>query len=163
MHKRKKITFLPLTPAEIVKCEQEIAENKRKEFENESENQQVAKKVFSSKKEKATTTSKSDGIKLKGYVMLATKSDLAEICDNELLCYTLICKDALVSLENISSSLPSIVANLLQEFMDVFLAEVPLGLPPIQGIEHQIDLIPGATLPNYASYRTNPEETKEIQ
>jgi hypothetical protein len=36
MHKGKKITFLPLTPAEIVKCEQEIAENKRKEFENES-------------------------------------------------------------------------------------------------------------------------------
>jgi len=31
------------------------------------------------------------------------------------------------------------------------------------GIEHQIDLIPGATLPNHPAYRTNPEETKEIQ
>jgi RIO-like serine/threonine protein kinase len=31
------------------------------------------------------------------------------------------------------------------------------------GIEHQIDLISGATLPNRAAYRTNPEETKEIQ
>jgi ribulose bisphosphate carboxylase small subunit len=40
---------------------------------------------------------------------------------------------------------------------------VPPGLPPIQGIEHQIDLIPGASLPNRAPYRTNPEETKEIQ
>src|SRR3954463_12902532 len=29
-------------------------------------------------------------------------------------------------------------------------------------IEHQIDLIPGASLPNRAPYRTNPEETKEI-
>jgi hypothetical protein len=28
--------------------------------------------------------------------------------------------------------------------------------------EHQIDLIPGASLPNRAPYRTNPEETKEI-
>jgi hypothetical protein len=28
---------------------------------------------------------------------------------------------------------------------------------------HQIDLIPGASLPNRAAYRTNPEETKEIQ
>ncbi|WVZ93600.1 LOW QUALITY PROTEIN: hypothetical protein U9M48_039568 [Paspalum notatum var. saurae] len=36
-------------------------------------------------------------------------------------------------------------------------------LPPIRGIEHQIDLIPGASLPNRAAYRTNPEETKEIQ
>ena len=95
--------------------------------------------------------------------MLATKSGLAEICDNQLPCYALISKDALVSLENISSSLSSAVANLLQEFVDVFPAEVPPGLPPIRGIEHQIDLILGETMPNRAAYRTNPEETKETQ
>jgi hypothetical protein len=33
----------------------------------------------------------------------------------------------------------------------------------LRGIEHQIDLIPGAMLPNRAAYRTNPKETKEIQ
>jgi hypothetical protein len=33
----------------------------------------------------------------------------------------------------------------------------------LQGIEHQIDLIPGAALPNRPPYRTNPEETKEIR
>jgi hypothetical protein len=33
----------------------------------------------------------------------------------------------------------------------------------MRGIEHQIDLIPGTTLPNRAAYRTNPEETKKIQ
>jgi hypothetical protein len=32
----------------------------------------------------------------------------------------------------------------------------------MRGIEHQVDLILGATLPNYAAYRTNPEETNEI-
>jgi hypothetical protein len=37
------------------------------------------------------------------------------------------------------------------------------GLPPLRGIEHQINLIPRATLPNRAAYRTNPEETKEMQ
>jgi hypothetical protein len=47
--------------------------------------------------------------------------------------------------------------------MDVFPQDVPPGLPPIRGIEHQIDLIPGASLPNRAPYRTNPKETKEIQ
>ncbi|KAK1617398.1 hypothetical protein QYE76_022915 [Lolium multiflorum] len=35
--------------------------------------------------------------------------------------------------------------------------------PPLRGIEHRIDLIPGAPLPNRAAYRTNPEDTKEIQ
>jgi hypothetical protein len=61
------------------------------------------------------------------------------------------------------TSLPSVVANLLQVFEDVFPQETPTGLPPIRGIEHQIDLIPGAALPNRPPYRTNPEETKEIQ
>ncbi|XP_052487953.1 uncharacterized protein LOC128041692 [Gossypium raimondii] len=37
------------------------------------------------------------------------------------------------------------------------------GLPPLRGIEHQIDFIPGATIPNRPAYRTNPEETKELQ
>jgi hypothetical protein len=55
------------------------------------------------------------------------------------------------------------VSTVLQEFCDVFPEEVPDGLPPLRGIEHQIDLIPGASLPNRAPYRTNPEETKEIQ
>jgi hypothetical protein len=69
----------------------------------------------------------------------------------------------LFSLDDIARSLPSAVTNILQEFEDIFLVEIPPGLPPFRGIEHQIDLIPGAALPNRAAYRTNPEETKEIQ
>jgi hypothetical protein len=33
----------------------------------------------------------------------------------------------------------------------------------LREIEYQIDLIPGATLPNRAAYRTNLKETKKIQ
>jgi hypothetical protein len=55
------------------------------------------------------------------------------------------------------------VADILQEYADVFPSEVPAGLPPLRGIEHPIDLILGTSLPNRAPYRTNPEETKEIQ
>jgi hypothetical protein len=51
----------------------------------------------------------------------------------------------------------------LQEYADVFLKDLPPGLPSLRGIEHQIDLIPGAKLPNRAAYRTNLNETKEIQ
>jgi hypothetical protein len=53
--------------------------------------------------------------------------------------------------------------DLLQEFEDVLLEEVPHGLPPIRGIEHQIDFIPGASIPNRPAYRSNPEETKDLQ
>ncbi|XP_027357450.1 uncharacterized protein LOC113866850 [Abrus precatorius] len=53
--------------------------------------------------------------------------------------------------------------SLQEEFGDMFPTSVPSGLPPLRGIEHQIDLIPGASLPNRPAYRSNPQETKEIQ
>ncbi|XP_027171583.1 uncharacterized protein LOC113771167 [Coffea eugenioides] len=46
---------------------------------------------------------------------------------------------------------------------DVFPEKLPKGLPPIRCIEHQIDFVSGAILPNRPAYRANPEETKEIQ
>ncbi|KAL9336701.1 hypothetical protein Peur_071189 [Populus x canadensis] len=59
--------------------------------------------------------------------------------------------------------LPTQIKELLEEFKDVFPDELPKGLPPIRGIEHQIDLVPGASLPNRPAYRCNPEEAKELQ
>jgi hypothetical protein len=77
--------------------------------------------------------------------------------------FVLLYKDNLLSTNNLPSTLPSIVFDELHEYEDVFPDEVPPGLPPKRGIEHQIDLVPDASLPNHAAYRTNPEETKEIQ
>jgi hypothetical protein len=57
--------------------------------------------------------------------------------------------------------IPPAVADLLQKYADVFSKDLPPGLPPLRGIEHQIDLIPGAQLPNRAPYRTNPDETRD--
>jgi hypothetical protein len=67
------------------------------------------------------------------------------------------------SLDNASVILPHAIANLLQEYMDVFPSELPACVPPLRGIEHKIDLGPGASFPNRAAYRANPEETKEIE
>ena len=41
--------------------------------------------------------------------------------------------------------------------------DMPVGLPPICSIEQQIDLVPDASLPNRPAYRTNSDETKELQ
>ena len=72
-------------------------------------------------------------------------------------------KEVFLNANQLDSSLPSVVISLLQEFEDVFPEEVPHGLPPIRGIEHQIDFVPGASIPNRPAYRSNPEETKELQ
>ena len=60
-------------------------------------------------------------------------------------------------------ALPISLLSIFKEFGDVFPDELPPGLPPLRGIEHRIDLIPGAPLLNRAAYLTNPEETKEIE
>jgi hypothetical protein len=105
----------------------------------------------------------SNAIKLKSHAMLATKSDLAVSTNVDVSFHTLVCRQVLFSLEDITTPLPHAITNLLQEFKDIFPAEIPPGLPPLRGIEHQIDLISGASLTNRAAYRINPEETKEIQ
>jgi hypothetical protein len=93
-------------------------------------------------------------------VLLATKSEMREVHHNPstTLHYVLICKGP-SSETNILTTLPSSLLSLLKEFQDVFPDELPHGLPPLRGIEHRIDLIPGAPLPNRAAYRTNPEKT----
>ena len=53
--------------------------------------------------------------------------------------------------------------KLLQAYSQVFPDEIPSGLPPKRTIQHHIDLIPGAILPNKPAYRMNPKDTQEIQ
>jgi hypothetical protein len=72
-------------------------------------------------------------------------------------------KEAFLCTNDLVGALPSDIVSLLQKFEDVFPEEVPYGLSQIQGIEHQIDFIPGASIPNRPAYKSNPEETKELQ
>jgi hypothetical protein len=75
----------------------------------------------------------------------------------------LVYKEAYFNSDNLDSCVPSVVKVVLQEFKDVFPEEIPSGLSPIKGIEHQIDFVPGASIPNRPIYRSNPEESKELQ
>ncbi|XP_012437869.1 uncharacterized protein LOC105763990 [Gossypium raimondii] len=64
---------------------------------------------------------------------------------------------------DLPGNLPSSIETLLQEYQDVFPDETPSGLQPLHGIEHQIDFVPCTAIPNSPAYRTNLEETKELQ
>jgi hypothetical protein len=75
----------------------------------------------------------------------------------------IVYKDSSLNLDETNQSFPSLVVSLLQESDDVFPEKMLSGLPPIRDIEHQIDFIPGAVIPNRSAYRSNSEETKELQ
>jgi hypothetical protein len=89
--------------------------------------------------------------------MLASRSDLFVPTTVDAPFHALVCRQVLFLLDDITMPLPRAITNLLLEFKDIFPDEIPLGLPRLRGIEHQIDLIPGVALPNRVPYRTNPE------
>lgn len=82
-------------------------------------------------------------MKSQGY-MRELEEDMPIIC--------IIHKDYVLSTNTLTSSLPSVVSSLLLDYEDVFPEE-----PPLRGIVHQIDFIPGSQFSNKAEYRSNPE------
>ncbi|WP_141201780.1 hypothetical protein, partial [Paludifilum halophilum] len=61
-----------------------------------------------------------------------------------------------------SSEMPLEVSDLLGEFGDIISDNVSDGLPPVRQINHQIDLIPGASFPNKAAHRMTPTKKEEL-
>ena len=59
--------------------------------------------------------------------------------------------------------LPPEALPIVREFSQVFPEELPDHLPPLRDIQHAIDLVPGATLPNLPHYRLNPTEHVELK
>ena len=153
----KGIKLLPMTPAQIMAADMQ---KRLSESEREKKNTSAVPKSVS-EHHKPNMSGKREHER-KRVVMIATKSEMREMRENpNMTHFVLLCKDAILT-TNDMTSLPSVASNVLQEFNDVFPEEVPAGLPPLRRIEHQIDLIPWASLPNRPPYRTNSEETKEI-
>jgi hypothetical protein len=134
---------------------------------NESEKQlsesNKASETESPKPNKTPQLQKSKILGKQGVVMMPRKGDLKNLREPNAMFFVLMCKDNLLLTNDLPSTLPTVVSDVLQEYEDVFPNEVPPGLPLKRGIEHQIDLVPGAPLPNRPPYCTNPEEMKKIQ
>jgi hypothetical protein len=113
VHKGKKITLLPLTPNEIVQCDRVIADTAKHEYEIQPD--------------QIPLPSSSNAIKLKSRAMLATRSDLFIPTTVDAPYHALVCMQVLFSLDDITMPLTRAITNLLQEFKDIFPAEIPQG------------------------------------
>ncbi|XP_021861565.1 uncharacterized protein [Spinacia oleracea] len=99
--------------------------------------------------------------KKKKATMMIKERDIERAIDRGECIYLLLAKEESALDRGLPTDSP--INELLREFADVFPDSLPPGLPPIRGSEHQIDLVPGASLPNKAGYKCNPEESKELQ
>ncbi|XP_059287581.1 uncharacterized protein LOC132040912 [Lycium ferocissimum] len=153
--KGKKYILNPLTPYQVSEDYRVMRELREKHQREEKE-----------KGEKETLLvingegTSQDGSKK---CLLAKPSNCLKGVDERHLMVCLFNKDLLLNANQATSTLPSSMSSLLQEYEALFPEEMPDGLPPLRGIEHQIDFIPGSQIPNKPAYRSNPEETKELQ
>ena len=156
MHQDKKIVLKPLSP-------QQVCEDQKKMREKLLQEKREKEKVSKTLERKKSEQKKSETLEVRESY-LATKSEVKRLFRAKQSLYILCCKNQILTTNTFDDfEVPSSVKTLLQDFQDIFPPNVPSGLPPLRGIEHQIDLIPGAYLPNRPAYRSNPQETKEIQ
>jgi hypothetical protein len=75
----------------------------------------------------------------------------------------LVYGEAYFNSNDLDYAITSVVVSLLQEFDDVFPENIPSGLPSLREIEHQIDLVPGASIPNHPAYRSTPKRRRSFK
>ncbi|KAG7543275.1 Reverse transcriptase domain [Arabidopsis thaliana x Arabidopsis arenosa] len=155
----RKITLAPMSPHEVYLDQLKLEQNQGKNIVSDPLNTSSTKNESESSRKTPLKAFESKPVRQE--TLFVRPSEIKHALVTKQPFVLLVFKDALLT--NPEPDLPSNVLSLLQEYSDVFPEDSPGGLPPIRGIEHQIDFVPGATLPNRPAYRTNPVETKELQ
>jgi hypothetical protein len=96
-------------------------------------------------------------------LLMSGKELLTEVKKKEDPQFIVVRKPRIILTSTTVDDLPEEVQELLEEFADIVVDELPRSLPPIRSLIHHIDLILGASFPNKAAYRLTPQENEEVK
>jgi hypothetical protein len=96
-------------------------------------------------------------------LLMSGKELLTEMEKKEDPQFFVVRKPRIVLTSTRVDDLPEEIQELLEEFADIVVDELPRSLPPMRSVSHHIDLIPGASFPNKVTYRLTPQENEEVK
>jgi hypothetical protein len=96
-------------------------------------------------------------------LLMSGKDILDEVKKDEDMQFVVVRKPRVILTSTSIDDLPKEIQELLENFIDIVVDDLPSSLSPIRSIIHHIDLIPRASLPNKASYRLTPQENEEVK
>jgi hypothetical protein len=96
-------------------------------------------------------------------LLMSVKELLTEVKKKEDPQFFVVRKPRIVLTSTRVDDLLGEVQELLEEFIDIVVDELPRSLPLMRSVSHHIDLTPGASLPNKAAYRLTPQENEEVK
>ena len=119
------------------------------------------KKINEGKDKADVQTPRKKSDKVKGKIMNLISHDQIEKSLHEgSTYYALMAQEAD---QKIKVQIPGYIKPILKEFSEILSQDLPGELPPMWDIQHVIDLVSEATLPNLPHYRMNPTEHAELQ
>ena len=143
--KSSSFTLKPLSPREVCDDQIRMGEKREQEKENSEAPQRNMKKKSDTPEEKSDTHKRESDTHERKFNYFAEASEVRKVLPAHEPLNLQYCKDSKISTDNSNEFTISIS---------------PHGLPPSRGIELQVDLLPGASLPNRPTYKSNPQETQ---
>eukprot|EP00253_Pinus_taeda_P007136 PITA_07136 len=95
-------------------------------------------------------------------LLIGGKQFVKQIGENKVN-YAIVRRTKTMLLNTEKLELPAEIQELLEEFKDIVVDDLPDKLPPKRSISHHIDFIPGASLPNKEAYRMSLKDNEGIR
>jgi hypothetical protein len=94
---------------------------------------------------------------------MSGKEILDEVKKDEEIHFFVVGKPRVILTSTSIDNLPEEIQELLENFADIVVDNLPCSLPPIRSISHHIELILGVSLPNKATYKLMLQENEEVK